>query len=202
MPGETPAPSPIGVLLTLWLLIGCLILPLFRWIKRRRRQAPRSAAAVEIRSPAPVRSYPEVTERGCGVVLVADDERLIVRFVEINLQRVGYAAITTTDWEEVLPMARAARPDVMVLDVFMAWREDRGVQREPTGCELIRAARADPLLAEIPILLMASRSADARNPLPCKELLADDVRCIFKPFNPPELLSLVGELIRARNSRS
>jgi hypothetical protein len=65
---------------------------------------------------------------------------------------------------------------------------------------LIRTARADPLLAEIPILLMASRSADDRNPLPCKELLAGDVRCIFKPFNPSGLLSLVNDLIRPQNS--
>ena len=184
----SPAPNPVGIFLILALLTRLAILPMLAWIRRRWRE--------EFRSPPVVQPAGGAARGGRGTVLVADDEPHIVRLVEINLQRAGYTAITTTDWEEVLPKARAQRPDLFVLDVFMPRRKRKAWEGKPTGCELVRAMRAHPSLAEIPIILMAARSADARNPLPCKELLADDVRCIFKPFNPAELLSIINQLIR------
>jgi CheY-like chemotaxis protein len=194
MPNETPPPSPIGVLLILWLLIGCVILPLFRWIRYRWRKAARSRAMGRLDA--------DTMERGRGLILVADDEPAIIRLVDINLQRAGYAAITTTDWEEVLPMARATRPEVIVLDIRMPRRASRTEEHEETGCELVRAIRADPSLSGIPVILLTYRSARAVEDSRCPDLPPDAATYLYKPFNPAELLSLVNDLIRTENQTS
>jgi CheY-like chemotaxis protein len=193
MPSETPPINPIGPLLLLWLLIRYGLMPLFRWLAYRRHKAARSDAIGRLTA--------DTVERGRGLVLVADDERHIVRLVEISLQRAGYGAMTTTDWEEVLPMARAVRPDLVVVDILMPRRTPAAAwEGEPTGCELVRAMQADPSLAGIPVILLTYRSARSVDDSRCTDLPSDAATYLYKPFNPAELLSIVNDLIRPRNS--
>lgn len=74
-------------------------------------------------------------------VLVADDERHIVRLVEVNLQRCGYAVLTAYDQETALQLARQEQPDLVVVDAD--WAELRG-----------RLA-ADPRTAHIELVVLS-----------------------------------------------
>lgn len=118
---------------------------------------------------------------------MADDEPHIVRLVGVNLRRAGYAVIATTRWERVLDLARSARPALIILDLSMA----DASRDEPTGCRIVRALRADPLVSDAPVILLAVKSARAEEFRPCADLAPDAVTYFFKPFVPSELLALV-----------
>ena len=52
-------------------------------------------------------------------VLVVEDEASIRKFITINLERSGFAVLEAETGEMALEMARACRPEVMVLDVML-----------------------------------------------------------------------------------
>ncbi|RPJ39511.1 MAG: response regulator, partial [Chloroflexi bacterium] len=52
-------------------------------------------------------------------ILVVDDERHIVRLIQVNLERAGYQVVTAFDGKEALRKVEADRPDLVVMDVMM-----------------------------------------------------------------------------------
>ena len=51
-------------------------------------------------------------------VLVVDDERHIVRLVQVNLERAGYEVVTAFGGEEALVKANSEKPDMVALDTM------------------------------------------------------------------------------------
>jgi DNA-binding response OmpR family regulator len=62
-------------------------------------------------------------------ILIADDDRQIVRLVQSYLEQAGFVVRTAHDGEQALHLLRAERPDLAVLDVMMPGRD---------GFELVR----------------------------------------------------------------
>jgi two-component system alkaline phosphatase synthesis response regulator PhoP/two-component system response regulator VicR len=108
--------------------------------------APRGAASSS-RSTASINQ--EVTM--AQTVLVVDDDPQIVRVVEINLTQEGYTVRTAADGEDALAAVAQERPDLIILDVMMP-RMD--------GFETLKRLKADPALAEIPVIMLTARAQD------------------------------------------
>ncbi|MBW3595629.1 MAG: response regulator, partial [Actinobacteria bacterium] len=53
------------------------------------------------------------------IILVADDDEDIVRFVEVNLRLEGFEVVTANDGEQALQEAYDRLPDLVLLDVMM-----------------------------------------------------------------------------------
>jgi CheY-like chemotaxis protein len=113
------------------------------------------------------------------VVLIADDEEDIIRFVEINLRLEGLEVITAKDGEEALQQAFNQRPSLILLDAMMP-RMD--------GYEVCAKLRADERTFQMPIIMLTAKSLEADRAL-AREVGADD--CIIKPFDPTELVDKV-----------
>jgi len=114
-------------------------------------------------------------------ILVADDEPTLVATLKYNLERESYQVITSTDGESALEAARAARPDLIVLDLMMP-----GL----SGLEVCRILRRE---TSIPILLLTARDTEVDKVVGL-ELGADDY--VTKPFGMPELMARVRALLR------
>jgi len=56
-------------------------------------------------------------------VLVADDERHIVRLIQVNLERQGYEVTTVSDGREALAQLEAADFDLAILDLMMPYMD-------------------------------------------------------------------------------
>jgi CheY-like chemotaxis protein len=83
-------------------------------------------------------------------VFVVDDEPIIVRVIQLHLQRAGYLHVTgTTDSTQALRMIREQRPNVVLLDLTMP-----GV----SGLDILAALRQDLALRSIPVVVITATS--------------------------------------------
>ncbi|MQW75529.1 response regulator [Nocardioides sp. dk4132] len=116
-------------------------------------------------------------------ILVADDDVDIRELVEFKLSTLGHDITAVADGQAAVDACRSSRPDLAVLDVMMP-----GV----SGLDAIRVIRADPVLADLPVILLTARAqeSDVENGF---DSGADDY--ITKPFSPRELASRVEALL-------
>jgi CheY-like chemotaxis protein len=119
-----------------------------------------------------------------GRVLVVDDSPVIRDLIAVNLELEGFEVAVAGDGEEALALVAEHRPDVITLDVVMP-RLD--------GFETAERLRADPAFADIPLVLVTARAA-AADLARGEELGMDGY--LTKPFEPAELVALVGRLAR------
>lgn len=121
-------------------------------------------------------------------ILAVDDERHIVRLVEVNLQRAGYEVVTAFDGREALEKVKSEHPDLVVLDVMMPYMD---------GFEVLKNLKADPATAEIPVIMLTAKAQDAD----VFRGWQSGVDCyLTKPFNPMELLTFVKRIFDSLNS--
>ena len=67
-------------------------------------------------------------------ILIVEDDELIVSSVRYGLEREGYRVLAAYNGEEGLAVARAAKPDLVLLDVMMPVMD---------GLQCVRALRAE-----------------------------------------------------------
>jgi two-component system alkaline phosphatase synthesis response regulator PhoP len=121
-------------------------------------------------------------------ILAVDDERHIVRLVEVNLQRAGYEVVTAFDGREALEKVKSENPDLIVLDVMMPYMD---------GFEVLKNLKADPVTAEVPVIMLTAKAQDAD----VFRGWQSGVDCyLTKPFNPMELLTFVKRIFDSQNS--
>ena len=118
-------------------------------------------------------------------ILVCDDEKHIVRLVQINLEREGYQVITAYDGKEGLSKAQSEKPDLIVLDVMMPYMD---------GFEVLRNLKKDPATRDIPVIMLTAKAQDADVFRGWKEGVDT---YLTKPFNPMELISFVKRIFQS-----
>ena len=84
-------------------------------------------------------------QTGKEMVLVIDDDPAQLELMARFLAREGFAARTAHDGASGLDMAKALRPKVILLDVTMPGMD---------GWSVLRALKADPDLADIPVIMV------------------------------------------------
>lgn len=117
-------------------------------------------------------------------ILVADDDKSIVKVLTAYLEQAGCQVFRAYDGEMAMHVLRRERPDLVILDLMMPKRE---------GWEVTSLVRADPTLSATPIILLTARVEDT-DKIVGLELGADDY--ITKPFNGREVLARVKALLR------
>ncbi len=124
-------------------------------------------------------------------ILVVDDAPHIVEVVGDYLKQAGYRVLTARDGQAALALLRHEHPDLLVLDLMLPGGMD--------GLDVCRAVRREPLLADMPIIMLTAR-VEETDRLIGLELGADDY--ITKPFSPREVVARVKAVLRrvARNN--
>ena len=119
------------------------------------------------------------------VVLVADDDADIVRFVELNLRLEGFEVVVANDGQDALDKALDVRPSLIVLDTMMPRMDGYEV------CSRLRACQPG---APIPVIMLTAKSLDADRAM---ALTAGADDWVTKPFDPADLVSRVKDRLRA-----
>ncbi|MEX1177397.1 MAG: response regulator [Nitriliruptor sp.] len=117
-------------------------------------------------------------------VLAVDDDPIILRLLQLNLELEGHEVVTASDGEEGLRAVREQRPEVVLLDVMMPKLD---------GLQVCAAVRADedPQVAATPIIMLSAKAQEAD--VDAGAIAGVDAY-ITKPFDPLELVDLVVRL--------
>jgi two-component system alkaline phosphatase synthesis response regulator PhoP/two-component system response regulator VicR len=118
-------------------------------------------------------------------ILAVDDEKAIVRLVQVNLEREGYQVVTAYDGREALEKVASERPDLVVLDVMMPYMD---------GFEVLQQMKKDPETRDIPVIMLTAKAQDAD----VFRGWQSGVDCyLTKPFNPMELKAFVKRVFKS-----
>jgi chemosensory pili system protein ChpA (sensor histidine kinase/response regulator) len=135
-------------------------------------------APVALKAAEPAEALPPL-------VLVVDDSLTVRRVTQRLLQREGYRVTLAKDGLEGLEKLGEERPAVLLSDIEMP-RMD--------GFDLVRNLRADPKLADLPVIMITSRIAQKHRDY-AAELGVDHY--LGKPYAEEDLLSLVARYAKA-----
>jgi len=117
-------------------------------------------------------------------VLVVDDSVVIRDLITVNLELEGLEVVGCGDGEEALGMVTEVHPDVITMDVVMP---------RLNGLDAAERLRSDPETAHIPIVVVTARAGQADLDR-AREIGVEGY--LTKPFEPAELVALVGKLAR------
>ena len=81
-------------------------------------------------------------------ILIVDDDPDIVDAETLVLESKGYEVLAAAEGEEGLKLAKAERPDLILLDIMMVTPDQ--------GFQVAYALKGDPDLAKIPVVIVTS----------------------------------------------
>lgn len=116
-----------------------------------------------------------------ALILVVEDEPEIAEILESYLRRDGYRTERAGDGKRALELFRAAKPDLVLLDIMLPGLD---------GMEVLRRIRSE---GSIPVIMVTARTEDLDKLLGL-ELGADDY--VTKPFSPREVVARVKAVLR------
>jgi DNA-binding response OmpR family regulator len=114
-------------------------------------------------------------------IMVVDDDPTVADVVSRYLEREGFRVETAADGRDAVMRARAAPPDLMILDLMLPGLD---------GFEVFRTLRA---FAPVPVIMLTARGDESER-IVGLELGADDY--VAKPFSPRELTARVKSVLR------
>jgi len=114
-------------------------------------------------------------------ILVVDDEKRMVRFIQLNLEQDGFQVITAYNGNEALEQVRTQLPDMVLLDIMMP---------DIDGFEVLKKIRE---VSDVPVIMLTAKGEEDDR-VKGLELGADDY--IVKPFSPRELVSRIKAVLR------
>lgn len=114
-------------------------------------------------------------------ILVVDDDKEIVKAIEIYLGKENYKIYKAYDGEEALEQIKENNIHLVILDIMMPNKD---------GLETLEEIRKDK---NIPVIMLSAKSEDI-DKINGLNVGADDY--VTKPFNPIELIARVNALIR------
>jgi two-component system response regulator MtrA len=126
-------------------------------------------------------SAPSVSPRTRGRILVVDDDAALAEMLGIVLRGEGFEPVFCGDGSTAVDAFRAAKPDVVLLDLMLPGMD---------GIDVCRAIRAE---SGTPIVMLTAKS-DTVDVVVGLESGADDY--IVKPFKPKELVARIRARIR------
>lgn len=122
-------------------------------------------------------------------VVVIDDDPLDLDLIDAVLAPEGWSVLRATGGEEGVRLVRSERPAVVLLDLLMP-----GVD----GFEVVERLRADPLVADVPIVVLTSKEMTTVD----QERLAGRISFLAQKgtVGHGELVELVGRLAGTRTA--
>ena len=117
-------------------------------------------------------------------ILVVEDEDDIRQILAYNLGQAGHEVLAAERGAVALELARKERPELVLLDLMLP---------DISGLEVCRQLKSDPVLREIPVMMLTARSEEIDRVVGF-ELGADDY--VVKPFSVRELILRVQAVLR------
>jgi len=116
-------------------------------------------------------------------VVIGDDDRIVRELLKARFETQGYQIHLAHDGEDVMTLARAHLPSIIVLDREMPKIE---------GLKVLGMLKADPATQHIPVIMLTSKGQAAEISEGRKAGAAD---YIVKPFAPDQVLARASQIL-------
>lgn len=116
-------------------------------------------------------------------VMVVDDSATDSQILCSALSAAGYATVAVGSAEDALLIAKEEKPNAILMDVVMPGTN---------GFQATRKLHNDPETAEIPIIIVSSKSKASDKVWGLRQ---GAVAYLTKPVSPPELVQKIRELV-------
>lgn len=119
-------------------------------------------------------------------VLAVDDDPVILRLLQLNLELEGHEVATAVDGRQALEQVAAWGPEVVLLDVMMPHVD---------GFQVCQQLRDDPATRDIPVVFLSAKaqSSDVE-----RGNEVGGTAYVTKPFDPLALVELIEQLAASR----
>jgi CheY-like chemotaxis protein len=115
-------------------------------------------------------------------ILVCDDDPVILRLLQVNLELEGYEVLTASHGEEAVQVAKDEVPDLVILDIMMP-RLD--------GYQTCERLKSEDSTKDIPVVFLSAKAQQSDiergRSFGVEEYLT-------KPFDPSDLIDVVERL--------
>jgi DNA-binding response OmpR family regulator len=115
-------------------------------------------------------------------ILVAEDEPMLLKTIELKLRKEGYEVVATSDGRQAMAEIEVSDPDMVITDIMMPYA---------SGLEIISHVR-QKINRKIPIIILTAMEQE-KVVMEAFELGADDY--VTKPFSLNELVMRVKRLM-------
>ncbi|SDX35122.1 Response regulator receiver domain-containing protein [Hydrobacter penzbergensis] len=122
-------------------------------------------------------------------ILVAEDEPMLLKTIELKLKKEGYEVIATGDGRDAIARIEKDNPDLVISDIMMPYA---------SGLEVVSLVK-QPGRKTIPIIILSAMEQE-KIVMEAFELGADDY--ITKPFSLNELSIRVKRLMSRINNKN
>jgi two-component system, cell cycle response regulator DivK len=112
-------------------------------------------------------------------VLYVEDNEFNRKIVRQLLSRTTYRLLEAVDGEAGVSLAKVERPDIILMDVQLP---------QMSGLDATRMLRADPLTAEIPLIVVTSFALSGDGE---RAMDAGASAYVAKPYSPRHLLEMI-----------
>jgi len=122
-------------------------------------------------------------------VLIIEDEKNLVKLLQVNLESRGFDVITAFDGEEGLEKAFTELSDVITLDIQLPKMD---------GWEVCKRIKSNPETKDMPVIFLTV--------IPQKEggekaKIAGADFYLTKPFDPSKLVDMIENIIKKKNEQ-
>lgn len=117
-------------------------------------------------------------------IMTADDSASMRQMITFTLKQAGYDVVEAEDGKDALSKANGTSIDMLITDLNMP---------NMNGLELIEAIREIDKYKFIPIIMLTTES-DAEKKAKGKS--AGATGWLVKPFQPPQLISVIKKVLR------
>lgn len=120
-------------------------------------------------------------------ILLVDDDRQVVRYLQMALEKGGYAVTAVTSSKQALASIKEPLPDLLILDLNMP---------EPDGFDLLKTVRA-----QFPYLRVLVISGYLEGALLKAATLLGAAASLEKPITAEVLIAKVQEVLESPRTR-
>ncbi len=122
------------------------------------------------------------------IVVYVEDEPDMIKLVRLILEHEGIELVGVVDAQQGVPVVRAVKPDLILLDLMMP---------DMDGWEVFEALQSDVELRQIPVIVLTVRAAAIDKSMGLYVYNVEDY--ITKPFEMRELVRRVHKALEKRH---
>jgi DNA-binding response OmpR family regulator len=119
-------------------------------------------------------------------ILIVDDERSVVSYLNALLKDNGYQTLTASNGKEGYTKAVSEHPDLILLDITMP---------EESGIRMFRQIQENVETASIPVFIVTGISHDFKGFIENRKQVGKPAAYFDKPVKKEELLAKIREVL-------